>query len=437
MLNISKSSKHMSVAGDVVTEEVIKEGELLAHQTRNFTFAGLAMVAVTFGLARYGFGLFVPDISRDLSLSPDVIGLIAGSSYIGYLCATLSAAGISRHFGPRVPIVLGGVTAGLGMLLVGFSETGLGLLIAIFIAGTSPGLSYPPFSEVIVRQIYKQDQERTYAWINSGTGFGVAVAGPIVLFSAFDWRSAYMIFAGLALLVSIWNFSTIRTDVKDVTQDKQPSDQRVTPLDTGFAAVIKCAKARPLFVAALGYGLASSAYWTFAVDLLYDAGDAENTRIIFWSVLGTAGIFGFLAGWLTSNFGLRGSYCALMVVTAVSIGALPMIATSNYAIFASSAVFGLGFIVTTAFLGMWSLRIFDWAPATGFAITFFLISLGQGIGPVLIGLCLRNGVEMDWIFGLCGLLCLALAFIIPPRADRCPIDGNVVKRAKSVFFSKN
>ncbi len=435
MLKISESSKFTEEAFTQKLEQSPQKGELLLHQTRNFTFAGLAIVAVTFGLARYGFGLFVPDISRELSLTPDMVGLIAGSSYVGYLCATLAAAWISQRYGPRVPIVLGGMMASIGMLLVGVSDSGLTLLFAIFIAGTSPGFSYPPFSAIIVRRIEIHNQERIYAWINSGTGFGVALAGPIVLFSAFDWRTAYIIFAGLALLASFWNFFSTKPSSYQILNEK--SDSPVKSTDNGFRTALNAVKARPLFAVALGYGLASSAYWTFAVDLLYDAGNEDNTRIIFWSILGTAGIFGFLAGWLTSNFGLRASYCALMVVTAISIGALPMIATSNFAIYASAAVFGLGFIVTTAFLGMWSLRIFNWAPAIGFAITFFLISLGQGIGPVLIGLCLRNGVEMDWIFGLCGLLCLALAFIIPPRADRCPINGNVVKRAKSTFFSKN
>lgn len=434
MLKISKSSGPVTMSEKLLSSHTSDNGEFLAHHTRSFTFAGLAIVAVTFGLARYGFGLFVPDISRDLSLSPDAVGLIAGSSYIGYLCATLTAAWFSRQFGPRVPIVLGGLTACLGMLMVGIADSGMGLMLAIFIAGTSPGFSYPPFSEIIVNRIKEQNQERTYAWINSGTGFGVAIAGPIVLFSAFDWRSAYFIFAALALFASLWNFITTRPLPMDDTNGQ--AQNTAGPIDVGFRAVMNSAKARPLFWVAFSYGLATSCYWTFAVDLLYDAGNAEKTRIVFWSVLGTAGIFGFLAGWLTSNFGLRGSYCVLMVVTAVSIGVLPMIATSNYVIYVSAAVFGLGFIVTTAFLGMWSLRIFNWAPAAGFAMTFFLISLGQGIGPVIIGFCLRNGVDVEWVFGLSGILCLFLAFIIPPRADRCPINGNIASRIKSTFLSK-
>ena len=134
MLHVDDKSDLTEALDNTRSSDAPHYGEFLAQKTRNFTFAGLAIVAVTFGLARYGFGLFVPDISRDLSLSSDIIGLIAGSSYIGYLCATLTAAWISRKFGPRLPIVFGGLAACLGMLMVGFADSGATLLLAIFVA---------------------------------------------------------------------------------------------------------------------------------------------------------------------------------------------------------------------------------------------------------------------------------------------------------------
>lgn len=422
---------HTSGAEGAGHQNSFSDGVFLKLQTRNFTIAGLAIIAVTFGLARYGFGLFIPDISRELSLSVDVVGLIAGSSYIGFLCATLMAAWISQKFGPRVPIVLGGLAAAIGMALVAVADNAFSLTLAIFIAGTSPGLSYPPFSELIVRRIEITAQNRTYAWINSGTGFGVALAGPIVLFSAFDWRNAYFIFAGLALLAAIWNFFTTKEP-----QDAVLAEMPVQAKESAFKAVAKSSLGRPLFIVAFAYGVASSVYWTFAVDMLYAAGNAEHVRILFWTVLGTAGIFGFIAGWLTSQFGLRGSYVALMVITAIAIGTLPMIATSNFAIYASAAVFGLGFIVTTAFLGMWSLRIFNWAPAMGFAMTFFLISLGQGLGPIMIGLGLRGGFDIATIFAACGVICVCLALVIPPRANSCPVTQRRQRQAEAKLRAK-
>ena len=49
------------------------------------TAAGLSIVAATYGLARYCFGLFLPEIRDAFNLSSQTIGLIAGSSYAGFI----------------------------------------------------------------------------------------------------------------------------------------------------------------------------------------------------------------------------------------------------------------------------------------------------------------------------------------------------------------
>tara|TARA_R110002126_G_scaffold59569_3_gene156013 strand:- start:1704 stop:2432 length:729 start_codon:yes stop_codon:yes gene_type:complete len=237
-------------------------------KTRGFIIAGLAIVAATFGLARYSFGLFIPQISNELGLSLDVIGMIAGGSYTGFLVATLTAGWLSQRFSPSMPVFIGGLCAAIGMGLVAVSDNGYLLALAVFIAGASPGFAYPPFSEIIVRRVAVERQDTTYAWINSGTGFGVALAGPIVLFATFDWRTAYFIFAAMSFIIAFWNLK--------VTQNYYKTGQ-VMPVDTdqpenvkaGFSVVLRAEQGQPLFAVAFCFGLACAIYWTFAVDLLY------------------------------------------------------------------------------------------------------------------------------------------------------------------------
>lgn len=45
--------------------------------------AGLAIVVSTYGLARYSYGLFVPQIRADFNLSVEMMGRIASGSYAG------------------------------------------------------------------------------------------------------------------------------------------------------------------------------------------------------------------------------------------------------------------------------------------------------------------------------------------------------------------
>lgn len=47
-----------------------------------FTGGGFAIIAVTFGLARYSYGLFMPEIGLEFGLTEETLGLIASASYL-------------------------------------------------------------------------------------------------------------------------------------------------------------------------------------------------------------------------------------------------------------------------------------------------------------------------------------------------------------------
>jgi len=368
--------------------------------TMEMTMAGIAIVASTYGLARYCFGLFLPEMRAAFSLTVDEVGWIASASYVGYLTATFVGSWLSTLAGPRLPVILGGLMAASGMMIIGRATDPLMLSLGVFVAGTSPGLAYPPFSDVVVRNVSTARRETTYAWINSGTGFGVLVAGALALVAGRDWRLAWLAFSGIALAATIWNWRTV------------PKPQIITdPQSLGFLAIARgllLPQAIPLFASSLLFGAISSVYWTFAVDLLRSLDSRPHDAVLFWMVLGSAGIFGSFAGQLSRKLGLLWAYRSLMIIVGLSVAALPFVATSRTGIILSGGFFGVGFIVATALFGMWSMRIFTQTPSIGFGATFFLISLGQGIGPVFAGYIILLTDKASLFLGA-GLLCSALA----------------------------
>lgn len=58
-----------------------------ASTARRVAAPGAAMIAVTFGLARYGYGLLLPSMQAGIHLSPSGAGLIASGAYVSYLVA--------------------------------------------------------------------------------------------------------------------------------------------------------------------------------------------------------------------------------------------------------------------------------------------------------------------------------------------------------------
>ncbi len=339
-----------------------------------------------------------------MALSLETMGLIASTSYLGYLLATLIAMSVSAKFGPRFPTVLGGFMATAGMTLIATSSSTLLLTLGVFLAGTSPGLSYPPLSDAIIHVVSQPKRERAYAWINSGTSFGVILAGPIALWSGQSWRTAWLIFALVALVSTLWNWVVMPTqNTSGVSKD--------IPKMNIDLFMRKSAGA--LYIAAFLFGIITSVYWTFAVDLLVsDNALSERNAIAFWVLIGVAGILGCFAGDVVNRIGMRTAFKYTMLAITCAIAILPLAA--KWAAFAliSGALFGATFISITAIFGIWSIYTYNDRPSAGFGATFFLISLGQIVGPVVAGYVAAL-IGMDTIFYTSALFCLSLIALTP------------------------
>lgn len=108
------------------------------------TLPGAALIAATFGLARYGYGLLVPDMRASFGLDGTAVGLLASSAYAAYLIATVAAITLVERFGPRRCALLAGGLAAIGMALIARASSLPVLTLGIVVAGASSGLALPP-----------------------------------------------------------------------------------------------------------------------------------------------------------------------------------------------------------------------------------------------------------------------------------------------------
>ena len=396
---------------------------------------GIMIVAVTYGLARYSFGLFLPEFQQTYGLSHEWLGLIASASYGGFILAALYASWVSGLRGPRLPVVLGGVSATLGMLIISVSDTVWGLALGVVIAGASPGFSYPPLSDAVMRMIQAKDQNRTYTIINSGTSFGVIVAGPLALFAGAEWRLAWFGFAVIALVAAVWNARIMPTGAFRGNAHEIPKIR--------LAWLVK-PRSRSLLAAALLLGLSTSVYWTYAVELIVDGGsfgtvaataavNAETGTRFFWVLIGLSGIAGAFTGEAVSAVGLRRVLTLVLLGIAGALALLAVAPHNAFAVGASAALFGATFISATALLGVWSVRVFHDRPSAGFGATFLVITGGQMISPTLAG-WLIGGIGLQMVFWIAVAIALATAFLAPKEhidsmlepVEAEDLDGRVV-----------
>src|SRR3712207_6757615 len=161
------------------------------------------MIALTYGLARFAYGLFLPEMRESLDLSERVLGLIGAGSYAGYCLAILVALVFTSRTGLRFMAVAAGVVAVVGMATVAGAPEAWVLALGILVAGSSSGLASPPMGEAVVMFVREGFQDRANTLVKSGTNIGGALSRPTAHLVAEQWRLAWAAFALVGSVVVV------------------------------------------------------------------------------------------------------------------------------------------------------------------------------------------------------------------------------------------
>ncbi len=339
--------------------------------------AGIAVVGVSFGMARYGYGLLLPDVRRDYGLGPATLGAIATGSYVAYLAATGLAGAFAARLGPRRTAVTAGLLAAAGMLVAGLSQSAPVFVAGILVAGASAGFAFAPFPDA-VRAVPAASRARVLAAVNCGTGYGVALSVPIALVAGAAWRGAWLAFAVVAVLAALWAAHVLPPGPGQAGGGRDAG--------YGWGAVL-CRRARPLLAGGVLIGLGSSAYWTFAVDHLTDAGSLSTAASrTFLGVVGVASVLATLTADLAARLGPRRVFVAMTGAEAAALALLALVPTSLAAAFGSAILFGAAYNATLAIEALWSTHVFADRPSLGISAVMAANGAGMLLGPLGAGL---------------------------------------------------
>jgi predicted MFS family arabinose efflux permease len=372
--------------------------------------AGIGVVGTAFGMARYGYGLLLPDMQREYGLTGAELGAIGAGSYVAYLLAAAVSGTRARAMGPRVTVVTGGVLATVGMLIAGLSQSAGMLAIGVLIGGASAGMVYPPFSDAVAR-LPAARRGRTLSAINCGTGYGVAFAAPVAILAGSAWREAWLAFAGSALITTLWGAHVLprRRSASETEQATQPS-----PASRSTRSLLLRRDAVPLLIGGVVIGLGSAAYWTFGVDhLQHDGGVAVGASRAFLAVVGVASLLSTATGDLVLRFGARRVFAIAVTVEACSLAILALAPSTLGAVFISAVLFGASYNAIVAVEALWSTHLYPEQPSLGLAAAMAANAIGLLCGPVVAG-TLGDAIGLkDVLFG--GAAIVAAAAVFAPR----------------------
>lgn len=190
------------------------------------------------------------------------------------------------------------------------------------------------------------------------------------------WRLAWWAFAASALLVTLWNARVLPSS----------GGRQVRPPERAGLSMFLQARAVPLYLTALSYGITGSVYWLFAVQAVTAATSAGGSApALLWTLIGLSGITGVLTGRVIKRRGLRVTHTLLLSALTTAI-ALLAVAPGNHATIAlSGSLYGTTFMAISGLLAVWSYQVFPHRPATGFSATVFFLGMGTIAGPAVLG----------------------------------------------------
>jgi predicted MFS family arabinose efflux permease len=364
---------------------------------RKIIFPGIAMIGVTYALARYSYGLLLPYISHSLSFSEAYAGVPGFFAYAAYCISLALAPFIIQRTGTYNTIQLAGLSAVFGMLGIAFSRGIITISICTFIAGFASGLSSPAYGQAVTENLPKEKRDRGNTWINTGTSFGLILSGPIALLFTEQWRVTYLFFAIIGIVVLFWNHRNIPKSRRQVD---------VVCFRKKIGAV-SWKKVMMLSLATLITGICASIYWVFSRSFLtavYDISEIKSS--LFWLIMGISGIVGGIAGSIIEKFGLTSSYrgSLLVMITSLCLITIP----SSMSIYGSAFLFGVTFIFLTGLFIVWGINLFEQAPSFGVSLAFLLLGIGQSVGSLFAGIIIEK-TSYPFAFllyaaiGLCGL----------------------------------
>ncbi|MDF1604744.1 MFS transporter [Nocardioides sp. YIM 152315] len=381
--------------------------------TATVLLPGTSMIAVTFGLARYGYGLLLPDMKSDLGIGPGTAGLISSLGYLAYLVANAAVVPLASRLGTRVAVAGAAASAAAGMGVIAVAHHTWAVAAGVLVAGAAAGMAFPPYADIVDRHVDAPRRAVVWSTISSGTGWGVALAGPVAILAGDQWRVAWASFVVIAVVAGV--AATRLAPPKDDVPLRRP---QLSP------SWFLCPRSRPLLLSAVLVGAGSSVWWVFSVDAMQDAGIAATPARVVYAVCGAAMLLGSASGIAFDRLGLRPSYLGSIVLLAVSLGLLGVATADVAAALVAAALFGGFYAAVIAAHGVWSAKVFDEHPAAGLAAVSTALTLGTLAGPVLAGLAIdRSGYPLA-LAGAAVISGLALPFCPPDDRRRVVLDAH-------------
>ncbi len=208
--------------------------------TRTGLLLGLALLTIVSQFFRSSIAVIAPELIRDLSLSPQLLGLAGGVYFFALACSQIPVGMSFDRFGPRRTVLWVSVFALAGCVLLAFAGSASALIAGRFLIGFGCGASFMS-GVVLLMRWYPSEQVGTMY----GRVFALSQIGNFMAATPMAWMSETVgwraVFGGMAL-VTIAVVGLFVWAVRDHPPDRRPPPRHAESLGAtllGFVAVLR------------------------------------------------------------------------------------------------------------------------------------------------------------------------------------------------------
>lgn len=373
--------------------------------------AGAAVVGVAFGMARYAYGLTLPNIREDLGLSELVLGIIASATFAGYLAGLLLAGPLAARHGSRAPTTVGGASGVLGAVIVASAQSPGLLAAGVILAGSAGGWVWAPYSDIVTRAVPLRQQPKALAIITTGTSGGLVLLGGLsVLAPLGSWRLIWVGIALAAVAAALVNL-------------------RLVPKTRPAPVVTNRHGASSLFAALRGPGAYSVAYFaavviyfTYAADVLGSGALPAGAVPAFYAGIGICGVVGVATGTLARRVGSSRIAGLCLGAVGVALAMLGLASDSLTATAVSACVFGAGYMAGSAVLAIWTAELVPERAGEAFTACLIVGALSSVAAPAVAGAMIPGlGLGPLLIFAAVASMLSGMALVMRASPHRAAV----------------
>lgn len=275
----------------------------------------------------------LPQMSRDLDVSPALVGQLVTAYAVGSLLAAIPLTAATQGVRRRSLLLCAIAGFTVANTVTALSADYAVTLVARVIAGVSAGLLWALVAGYAARMAPEHLKGRAIAIAMVGTPLALALGIPAGTFigAVLGWRTTFLGMSFMTVLLIGW----VLWQVPDFAG--QPAGRRV-----GFRQVFRLPGVRPILLVTLLFVLAHNILYTYIAPFLASAGLAPRVDLVLFA-FGAAALGGIALTGLLIDRHLRSLVLASMTLFLGASLSLGLWSTEPGPVLIAVAVWGLAF----------------------------------------------------------------------------------------------